>query len=148
MHDLISVSRLLNAGVKVVLDDINSHIVLPNGERIHARCENGLFMLNYLVLLCDVKQEYSCPFTSWMNGLVEQRNRQLKETSRKLLIHAGLGPEFWGHSIMGYIEYTALTSEPMLQECYEVHVETAWHNHLAMLTCQKTASTAFGHNSF
>ena len=59
MHNLISVSRLLNAGVKVVLDDINSHIVLPNGERIHARRENGLFMLGYLVPLCDVKQEYS-----------------------------------------------------------------------------------------
>ena len=57
MHDLISVSRLLDAGVKVVLDDVNSHIVLPGGERIHARSENGLFMLDCLVPLCDVKQE-------------------------------------------------------------------------------------------
>ena len=35
-----------------------------------------------------------------MNGLVEQRNGQLKEISRKLLIQADLGREFWGHSIM------------------------------------------------
>ena len=59
MYDLISISRLLDASVKVMFDDVNSHIVLPGWERIHARRANGLFMLNYLVPLCDVKQEYS-----------------------------------------------------------------------------------------
>jgi transposase InsO family protein len=47
-----------------------------------------------------IRMKKSCPYVSWQNGLVEQRNRRLKTTSRKLLIHAGLGPEFWGHSIM------------------------------------------------
>ena len=41
----------------------------------------------------------SAPYTAWMNGLVEAKNRRLKEVSRRLMLHAGVGPEFWGHAI-------------------------------------------------
>ena len=47
-----------------------------------------------------IKVVRSCPYTAWQNGLVEAKNRRLKEVSRKLLIHSGLGPELWGHAIM------------------------------------------------
>lgn len=47
-----------------------------------------------------IKMRKSSPYLAWMNGLVESKNRRLKEISRCLLIHAGLGPEMWGHSIM------------------------------------------------
>ena len=40
-----------------------------------------------------IKMKKSCLYVAWMNGLVESKNCCLKECSRQLLIHAGLGPK-------------------------------------------------------
>ena len=59
MHDLLSVSRLLDDGVKICLDANNSHLTLPNGERVHAWRDNGLFLIDYLVPVSEIGQKYA-----------------------------------------------------------------------------------------
>ena len=43
-----------------------------------------------------VKSEAYVP---WRNGLLERKNRQLKEHDRSMCVQAGLGMEFWTHGI-------------------------------------------------
>ena len=51
MHSLISVSKLLDVGVKVLFDKKASYIEFPNGTRVPVRRSRGLFMLDFLVPL-------------------------------------------------------------------------------------------------
>ena len=53
MHDLLSVSKLLDAGAFVNLARTDSHIILPTGEKIPVRRSKGLFLVDYLVPLAS-----------------------------------------------------------------------------------------------
>ena len=51
MHSLLSVSRLLDIGVKVLLKDQRSYLEFPDGTRVPVRRNRGLFLLDVVVPL-------------------------------------------------------------------------------------------------
>ena len=49
MHSLLSVSRMLDVGICVVLQSEGSHLAFPDGTRVPLRRHHGLFLLDHLV---------------------------------------------------------------------------------------------------
>lgn len=48
---------------------------------------------------CGILHQYTIPYTPEQNGVAERANRTLTEMARCMLIHSGLGEQFWAEAI-------------------------------------------------
>ena len=65
------------------------------------RTDNGREFLPFDDFLASkgIQRQTTIPYTPSQNGVVERKNRTVKEMARSLLQHAKLPPAFWGEAI-------------------------------------------------
>ena len=65
------------------------------------RTDNGREFLPFNDFLASkgIQRQTTIPYTPSQNGVVERKNRTVKEMARSLLQHSKLPPAFWGEAI-------------------------------------------------